>query len=155
MTHRAPHKIALADPNPVVRGWLKPALRTLDAEFVEVETGDALEAALYRDGPFHLVVTSARLPGQSGLQVLAAARGRGDTTPFIVVTTFREALLRVMVSDAQGTVLSSRVVDGDNLAVLARGLIERHHSTFPPLSAPQSGSREREPGRNGGSGTDG
>jgi hypothetical protein len=42
----------------------------------------------------------------------------------VVVTSIHQCLLRVFVSDAEGTVLSSRVVDGDNLRTLASNLIE-------------------------------
>lgn len=116
-------RVLIADADPVARGWLKPIVSHLDAEILEVGTGLELQLMLTRKGPFDLVITNARLPAPSGLQVLATVRAAGSSTPFIVVTSFQQNVLRVFVSDAEGTVLSSRVVDADNLGVLARNLI--------------------------------
>ncbi|MEZ4369387.1 MAG: response regulator [Polyangiaceae bacterium] len=116
-------RVLIADADVVARGWLKPIVAHLDAEIVEVGTGLELQLMLTRKGPFDLVITNARLPAPSGLQVLATVRAAGSSTPFIVVTSFQQNVLRVFVSDAEGTVLSSRVVDADNLGVLARNLI--------------------------------
>ena len=118
-------RILLADRDPAIRSQIKPILRGLRAEISETDSGEHLERLLKHDGPFDLVITNAQLPAQSGLQVLARCRADGVRTPFIVVTSVHRLLLRVFVSDAEGTVLSSRMVDGDNLATLAESLIER------------------------------
>jgi DNA-binding response OmpR family regulator len=115
--------VAIADGDRATRAWLKPLLGLPGARIQEVEDGDALERLLQESGRFDLVITSSTLPVRSGLSVLARARCRGSTTPFIVVTSVHGNLLRVFVSDADGTVLSTRVVDGDNLRNLAQNLI--------------------------------
>lgn len=120
-----PPRILLADRDPVVRSQIKPILHALRADVSEAESGQHLEDLLRDQGPFDLVITNAQLPVRSGLQVLARCRADGVRTPFIVVTSVHQLLLRVFVSDAEGTVLSSRMVDGDNLATLAGSLIER------------------------------
>ncbi len=117
-------RILLADRDPTVRNQIKPILRGLRAEVSETDNGEHLAELLRNDGPFDLVITNAQLPVQSGLQVLARCRAVGVRTPFIVVTSVHQPLLRVFVSDAEGTVLSSRMVDNDNLATLAESLIE-------------------------------
>jgi len=117
-------KIVIAEADPGMRDWLGPVLAPLGAEIHEARDGNELERMIEQAGPFDLVITSSQLPVQSGLQVLARARGRGVSTPFVVVTSIHQCLLRVFVSDAEGTVLSSRVVDGDNLRTLASNLIE-------------------------------
>jgi DNA-binding NtrC family response regulator len=117
-------QVLLADPDPIVRGWLKPVLRPL-TEVVEVTTGEELETALLHGDTVGLVVTNARLHTHSALQSLARVRASGASTPFIVYTSFQEALMRVLVSDVEGTVLSSRIVDLDGLGELARGLMRR------------------------------
>jgi CheY-like chemotaxis protein len=119
-----PPRILLADRDAAVRNQIKPILRGLHAEVSETDSGEHLEAILRQEGPFDLVITNAQLPTQSGLQVLARCRAVGVRTPFIVITSVHQLLLRVFVSDAEGTVLSSRMVDGDNLATLAENLIE-------------------------------
>lgn len=117
-------KIVIAEADANMRAWLGPVLAPLGARVVEAKDGVELEQLLERQGPFDLVITSSQLPLQSGLSVLARVRGRGVATPFVVVTSVHQFLLRVFVSDAEGTVLSSRVVDGDNLRTLASNLIE-------------------------------
>jgi CheY-like chemotaxis protein len=119
-----PLKIAVAEVDSHTRGWLEPMIGQLGATVHEAEDGEALERMLEQHGPFSLVITSGRLRLRSGLSVLARARSRGTTTPFIVVASVHGALLRVFVSNAEGTVLSSRLVDGDNLRNLALNLIE-------------------------------
>jgi DNA-binding response OmpR family regulator len=98
----------------------------LATELHEALDGNALERALTESGPYQLVVASARLPEPSALQVLARVRRAGIRTPFIVVASLstHERRMRVFVSDAEGTVLSSRVLDDENLAVLVTRLIE-------------------------------
>ncbi len=108
-----------------MRERLRPVLRRLDADIAEADTGDRLEHLLRHEGPFDLVVANAQLPSLSGLQVLARSRSDGIQTPFIVVTSVHGLLLRIFVSDTTGTVLSSRVVDPDNLAVLAENLMKQ------------------------------
>lgn len=121
-------KIAVAEACSKTRSWLLPLFRPLGAQVHEAEDGAELESMLDRDGPFDLVVTSSQLPIQSGLSVLARARSRGVLTPFVVVTSVHQYLLRVFVSDADGTVLSSRLVDGENLRSLASSLMQRARS---------------------------
>lgn len=117
-------RILLADRDPAIRNQIKPILRGLRAEVSETDSGEHLAQMLRHEGPFDLVITNAQLPVQSGLQVLARCRADGVRTPFIVVTSVHQLLLRVFVSDAEGTVLSSRMVDSENLETLAGGLIE-------------------------------
>jgi DNA-binding response OmpR family regulator len=124
-------RIVLAEADEKVRDWLRRPLSRLTVNVREATTGPELEALLREEGPFDLVITNAQLPGgQSGLQVLARLRARGEVTPFIVVTSIHESLLRVFVSDAEGTVLSSRMVDPNNLVALASSLMPR----IPPSS---------------------
>lgn len=117
-------RIVIAEADERTREWLRPVLLPLGGRVVEAADGAELERLLDSDGPFDLVITSSQLPIQSGLSVLARARSRGVSTPFVVVTSVHANMLRVFVSDAEGTVLSSRVVDADNLRTLAMNLIE-------------------------------
>jgi CheY-like chemotaxis protein len=129
---RAPRsvRIALADPDTKVRDWLRIPLSRLTANISEAASGPELEGLLRDEGPFDLVITNAQLPGgRSGLQVLARLRSSGSPTPFIVLTSIHNESLRVFVSDAEGTVLSSRVVDPQNLVGLAASLMPR--TTMP------------------------
>jgi DNA-binding response OmpR family regulator len=121
-------RVLMAEPDERVRKWLRRPLSKLTSDVSEATTGLELEAQLRQNGPFDLVITNASLQAPSGLQVLARARAQGSVTPFIVVTSINQALLRVFVSDAEGTVLSSRVVDSENLGVLVGMLVARSAS---------------------------
>ena len=121
-------RILVADSRQDVRAWVRPALDALRPEIVELDSCKGLELALFGPTSVDLVVTSSQLGDGSTLQVLARARARGAKTPFIVHTSFQRNLLRVFVSDTQGTVLSSRVVDAENLADLATRLIKELHA---------------------------
>jgi CheY-like chemotaxis protein len=123
-TQNGQRRILLADADSQNRESLRSRLSPLASELCEATSGDELEKALMGDGPFHCVLASARLPEPSALQVLARVRRHGVRTPFIVVTSVHGNLLRIFVSDAEGTVLSSRMVDGGNLSMLVASLIE-------------------------------
>lgn len=116
-------RILLADADPGNRQLFWDRLASL-GDVVEAKDGAALEDALLSRGPFQLVVANAKLPEPSALQVLARIRRAGIRTPFIVVSSVHQNHLRVFVSDSEGTVLSSRMVDSNNLAVLLSDLIE-------------------------------
>lgn len=124
-------RAVVANPDPELRRWLRSVLSPLNLEIWEAATGNELEdlVAEAEGEPFALIISSSKLPGPSGLQVLAAARSKGSYTPFIIITSRTGDLVRVFVSDAEGTVLSSRVLDGHNLGVLARGLADKALST--------------------------
>lgn len=116
-------RLLLAEADRAARGLLLPWLSELGSEIEEVRDGDQLEKALLSGTRYHLVIASARLPEPSPLQVLARVRRGGVTTPFIIVTSVHGNMLRIFMSDSEGTVLSSRMVDGQNLASLITGII--------------------------------
>lgn len=116
-------RILLADGDKGNRELFWDRLSSL-GDVVEAKDGAALEEALLSRGPFQLVVANAKLPEPSALQVLARIRRAGIRTPFIVVSSVHQNHLRVFVSDSEGTVLSSRMVDSNNLTVLLSDLIE-------------------------------
>ncbi len=124
-------RILIADADPSVRAWLRPVLSRVRSDILEVSSGTELELQLMSTAGAALVITNAQLPSGTGLQALARARATGNSTPFIVFTSLQKHLLRVFVSDAAGTVLSSRVVDADNLVALAEGLLTQAANENP------------------------
>ncbi len=116
-------RILLADADKTNREMFWATLCTLADEVVEAHDGSSLEDALLAQGPFHLVVASAKLPEPSALQVLARIRRVGIRTPFIVISSVHQNHLRVFVSDTEGTVLSSRMVDANNLTTMLTSLM--------------------------------
>lgn len=118
-------RVIIADHDPRGCAILKPALGHIGAEIVELTNGTELEHALEGEIPYDLVIVSSRLRVRSGLEVLTRARARGDKTPFIVVTSIHQNLLQVQINDGGSAVLASRVVDADNLIVLAATLVRK------------------------------
>jgi len=122
---RAPVSILIADTAPEARATLEKALAYVRPHVVtHAADGDELERLFFRSGPFDLVACRALLGSRSGLQVLAKARSNGQRAAFIVYSSLESMWLRVFVSDAESTVLSSRVVSIDGLAELAAGMLE-------------------------------
>lgn len=116
-------RIILADSDLTTRSWLGPRIGTrLGAELMEMTSGLELERALTQRGA-DLVITNAQLLGATGLQVLAKLRARGVRTPFIVFSAVQGNLMRVFISDGQGTVLSSRVISSESVADLAQSMM--------------------------------
>ena len=117
--------VLLADTSLEARELIEKSLATLRPDVVtHAESGDELDRLFFHQGPFDLVVCRALLGARSGLQVVARARAAGRRASFIIYSSLEGPWLRVFVSDAQGTVLSSRVVSLDGLAGLAEGMLE-------------------------------
>jgi DNA-binding response OmpR family regulator len=120
-----PRRVLLADAEAARGAPLERCLADLvSTSVVRVETRPQLEQAL-QAGDFDLVVTASRLGPESALQSLARVRSGGDQTPFIVYSALHASLMRVLVSDTEGALLSSRVVHLSDLLETASALIER------------------------------
>jgi CheY-like chemotaxis protein len=119
-------RVLLAAASDDVTYALLPVIRTLDAAVVKVDDGAALEHALLKRGPFELVLTDSRLSGGTGLGILAGTHCSGQRTPFIIVQSIREHLVRVLIGGGSGGVLSTRVVSKLALVELAEELVETH-----------------------------
>lgn len=115
--------IALADANDETRAKLREMLAGVNAEVHEVDDGGSLQQLLDAV-PVDLVLTRSQLPRRTGLQVLAQRRANGVPTPFIIVHSFHQPLLRVFVSESSGqSVLATRTVNAENLTDLVIRLV--------------------------------
>jgi CheY-like chemotaxis protein len=122
---RSPYSVLIADTSAESRTTLEQALASLGPQKVaHAGDGDELERLFFDEGPHDLVVCRALLGARSGLQVLARARTAGKRASFIVYSSLDGPWLRVFVSDAENTVLSSRVVSLEGVAQLAAGMLE-------------------------------
>jgi DNA-binding response OmpR family regulator len=151
LAERTPHqadaarRILLAACDTRVLGWLEPSLQGFDVDALVAESGIELERKLFHGGHFDLVVASAQIAGPSGLQVLAKARAQGVQTPFIIVLSFHGEHVRIMVSDVNSSILSSRMVDAQNFVALAMSFVRPVRSS-PALrsSPPAEGARDSQ-----------
>lgn len=122
--------VLLADPDPAVRGWIQPALSLRCGPRIQwVSSVTSLERALLGGECVSLVVANAKLGAESSLRTLARVRSQGCSVPWIVYTAFAENLMRILLSDVNGEVLSSRVVDLANLAEIGNRMARRPQST--------------------------
>ncbi len=117
MVRRAKILIAIVEDTLAAR--IRSALTGTQADLVSLQPGDQLEDAMRMHGPFELVLASAQLGRESSLQSLARVRQAGNSTPFLVLGQTQGETLRVFVSDGEGVVLSSRMLNAENLARLA------------------------------------
>jgi CheY-like chemotaxis protein len=87
-------RLLVADDDGEMRAWLRVLLQPLDADVRDASSGWELLSLLADAGPFDLVVTDVRMPGPTGLQVVAMARTAGFAEPFLVMTAFPDDRLR-------------------------------------------------------------
>ena len=96
---RGAPRILVAEDQAEMRVLLRRALMRRGYDVVDAEDGPRLVQAII-DGLLapqtevpDLIVTDVRMPGFSGLEVLARLRREGWTTPFILITAFGDAQL--------------------------------------------------------------
>jgi CheY-like chemotaxis protein len=99
ITLRGAPRILLGEDQDEMRTLLRRALKRRGYDVVEASDGPQLVRAIV-DGLLaprtevpDLIVTDVRMPGFSGLEVLARLRREGWTTPFILITAFGDAQL--------------------------------------------------------------
>jgi two-component system response regulator FlrC len=82
-----PRRILLVDDDPAVRDAMASFLAR--AGFAVTDAAGGAEALGKADGGrFDLVVSDMKMPGMTGLELLQALRGRGDATPFVLLTAY-------------------------------------------------------------------
>jgi DNA-binding NarL/FixJ family response regulator len=100
-------RVALADDQALVRAGLRALLHDLGIHVVlEADDGQGLLDGLDAQS-VDVVLSDIRMPGMDGITALQQLRARGDTTPFLLLTTFDESdlLLQASQAGAQGFML--------------------------------------------------
>ncbi|MFP2912959.1 response regulator [Pyxidicoccus sp. 3LFB2] len=99
VTRRSAPRVLVAEDQEEMRTLLRRALKRRGYDVVEAPDGPQLVRAIV-DGLREpetqvpdLIVTDVRMPGFSGLEVLARLRRDGWNTPFILITAFGDAQL--------------------------------------------------------------
>lgn len=87
-------QLLLIEDHPELSLWLGRALKQSGHDVTFALDGEDGDHAL-RGGGFDLVVLDLNLPKRSGLEVLAALRARGDTTPVLILTARADVSDRV------------------------------------------------------------
>jgi CheY-like chemotaxis protein len=102
-----------ADGREVVARFLKSAGATV---VVAESVGDAL-ATVDRDA-FHAIVSDLAMPGEDGLALVRAIRGRGIGTPLIALTAHASAQMRVRALMAGFNTYVTKPVEPAELAAV-------------------------------------
>lgn len=153
----APIRVALADDQALVRAGLRALLQGLGVQVaLEAEDGQALLDALAAQA-VDVVLSDIRMPGLDGIDALRQLRARGDTTPYLLLTTFDESdlLLRASEAGAQGFLLKDaapadlreaieRVAAGETLLLPVSTEAVRSRYRFHDEAPPRDTFGERE-----------
>lgn len=123
-----PGRILVAEDDDDMRSMLASALRRDGYEVIEVETGDRLLQELgteLLDGSTtrpDLIVSDIRMPGCTGIEVLAGLRRADWATPVILITAFPDGHTH---SDATrlGALVFDKPFDLDDLRVAVSTII--------------------------------
>ncbi|MEM9319175.1 MAG: response regulator transcription factor [Pseudomonadota bacterium] len=87
--------------------------------------------AFLRDDGADLVILDIKLPGMSGLQILAAMRARGDRRPVLMLTAQSELHDKVAGLDAGADDYLSKPFEMDELSARVRALLRRGSQAGP------------------------
>ena len=150
--------IALADDQALVRGGLRALLRDFETLQVVIEASDGQELLdSLESTPVDVVLSDIRMPGMDGLELVRILRARGDQTPVVLLTTFREAslALRAAQAGAQGFLLKDAspeelcetilaVSQGEVLLAPVPTHAVRTRYAFRDVQAPKETFNERE-----------
>jgi DNA-binding response OmpR family regulator len=129
-----PPRVIVADDDADVRRLVSAALQMDGFRVIEVDSGDALVdgigTALLGDGqgPFDVVVTDIRMPGFTGLDVLACAGCLAVRTPMVLISAFDEERVRVEARRLGAHAFFAKPFDIDEL----RRAVQRAAGVTPP-----------------------
>ena len=119
-------RILLAEDDSLLGDGLRAGLRQLGFQVDWVRDGEAAEREL-RAQPYAAAVLDLGLPRKDGLDVLAAVRRAGLTTPVLVLTARDAVPDRIRGLDAGADDYVVKPVDLDELAARLRALVRRAH----------------------------
>ena len=135
-------RLLLAEDDPLLGDGLRVGLRQLGFQVDWVRDGHASERELLAE-PYAAAVLDLGLPLKDGLDVLAEVRGRGLTTPVLVLTARDAVPDRVRGLDLGADDYVVKPIDLDELAARLRALVRRSHGQ--PQEMLQSGDVALDP----------
>ena len=127
-------RFLLVEDDPMIGDTLRAALR-MEGHAVDWVRDAAAAQSTLASERFDLVLLDLGLPQGSGLDVLRAARARGDTTPVIVLTARDGPGDKVAGLDAGADDYLVKPFDLDELGARIRALLRRQAGRALPLLA--------------------
>ncbi len=131
---RAPN-ILLAEDDPDMRALHTEALQKDGYDVVEVDSGTWLVELIgnrflgsWNNVPIDAIISDFRMPGLTGLQVLAGFRRVGWSTPFVLITAFGEESFHAEAKRLGATAVLDKPFDMEDLRKVLAPLL-------PPNSA--------------------
>jgi two-component system OmpR family response regulator/two-component system response regulator QseB len=125
-------RILLVEDDPTLGDGLCTGLRQAGFAVDWLRDGQSADIALQSES-FDLVVLDLGLPKMTGMEVLTRTRGRGQSTPILILTA-RDALgEKIAGLDAGADDYLVKPVDLDELAARARALTRRQAGRAAPL----------------------
>ncbi|MDC0746767.1 response regulator [Polyangium mundeleinium] len=119
---REPLRVVLAEDDLEVRLFLAQALRKDGHTVIEIENGTqlleflrAVSQGALEESPPDVIVSDIRMPGKSGLDVLASMREVGWRTPFVLTTAFGDAATHARARAAGAFAVFDKPFDVDDL----------------------------------------
>lgn len=122
MRRREPLRVFLAEDDLEVRRLLAHALRKDGHTVIEFESGTqllefvrGLSRGASEESRPDVIVSDIRMPGKSGLDVLASLREVGWRTPFVLTTAFGDAATHARARAAGAFAVFDKPFDVDDL----------------------------------------
>jgi DNA-binding response OmpR family regulator len=126
--------LIVAEDDHFMREWLSLSLEGLAASVVQAANGHELVALLGERPDVDLVISDIRMPGPSGLDALALARGAGSDVPFLLITGYGSSDVLAAASELGAAVLQKPFSRRDLLArvnALCRSAAAGPHGARP------------------------
>jgi DNA-binding NtrC family response regulator len=121
----------LAEDDSEMRRLLSGFLRRDNCEVIEAQSGTHLCELIAREGliapshaPLDLIISDIRMPGRSGLEVLAGMRRTDTTTPVILITAFGDRDTHADAHRLGALAVFNKPFDLDDLRTLVVSLRE-------------------------------
>lgn len=121
-------RVFVAEDDEEMRELVRLSLTTAGYEVLAFQNGalllEALASCITRDGLLNvdMIITDIRMPGPTGLRVLAMFREYDKATPIIVMTAFGGDVTRAEAMRLGATVVLDKPVDLDDLCAAVRQL---------------------------------
>ncbi|MGY8562822.1 response regulator [Paracidovorax citrulli] len=132
MTDRAP-VVAVVDDEDDVRLALRRLLRSAGFDVLAYESGSEFLRHAARSLP-DCVILNLRMPGPSGMDVLASMQAQALQIPVVMITGSDSGDSRREALAGGADAYLCKPVDGDALISATHAAIERHRRQRPPLS---------------------
>ncbi|HXV64084.1 MAG TPA: response regulator [Vicinamibacteria bacterium] len=129
-------RILLAEDDSELRAVIGYSLGLDGHEVVAMANGVELASWLSVSPRADVIISDVKMPGPSGLEVLARFRRTDSSTPFVLMTAFGSANFHHDAQLLGATALIDKPFDMDDLRALIRGLV-------PPDDAGSTGASSK------------